>query len=308
MLNLNDILQSAQGGQAINNLAQRFGISPDQAQAAVQALIPALSAGLAKCAAQPGALGSIISAITDPDHQASFSSSAGGQSPATAQKANDALSQILGSSNIVQQIAQQAARVTGLRPDLLAQMLPVVASMALGGIATSLRNQGLGSVLERLATAAQQGDPGAAAGSGGTHGNCEQPLGRLIGGIEIERQFFAQLGSQRIDEIVRAGRVAGERHAIGPAGFDRQDPQRAVLRQTARPNRCQLRLAATGVNFAESDIPIERAPATIAIEINPAISAYSIAVAARSSDRNRRMVHITASTEIYLRQSAWKKR
>ncbi len=181
MFNLNDILQSAQGGQAINNLAQRFGISPDQAQTAVQALIPALSAGLAKCAAQPGAFGSIISAIADPDHQASFSNSAAAQSPNAVQKGSDALSQILGSSHIVQQIAQQAARVTGLRADLLAQMLPVVASIALGGLATSLRNQGLGNVLGQLASAAQQGNLGSAAGGGGLLGMVSGLLGSLFG-------------------------------------------------------------------------------------------------------------------------------
>ncbi len=53
MFNLSDILQSAQGGQAIDNIAQRFGLSPEQAQAAVQALIPAISAGLTKAATNP---------------------------------------------------------------------------------------------------------------------------------------------------------------------------------------------------------------------------------------------------------------
>ncbi len=71
MFNLNDILQSAQGGEAINNIAQRFGLSQEQAQAAVQALIPALSAGLTKAAANPGTLGSVISAVNDSTHQAS---------------------------------------------------------------------------------------------------------------------------------------------------------------------------------------------------------------------------------------------
>jgi hypothetical protein len=205
MFNLNDILQSAQGGQAINNLAQRFGISPDQAQAAVQALIPALSAGLAKCAVQPGALGSIISAIADPDHQASFSSSAAAQSPAAAQKGSDALSQILGSSNIVQQIAQQAARVTGLRADLLAQMLPAVASIALGGLATSLRNQGLGNVLERLATAAQQGNLGAAAGGGGLMGMVSNLLGGLFGGAQPSDNSSLSSGLSALTKLFEPG-------------------------------------------------------------------------------------------------------
>ena len=45
-MNLNDIIQSAQGGQGINNIAQQFGISPEQAQAAIQAMLPGLSHGL----------------------------------------------------------------------------------------------------------------------------------------------------------------------------------------------------------------------------------------------------------------------
>jgi hypothetical protein len=55
-------------------------------------------------------------------------------------------------------------------------------------------------------------------------------------------------------------------------------------------------LAETALNFAESDVPIERAPTMIIIEINPPMMAYSIAVAARWSDKNRRMVDIVAST------------
>jgi hypothetical protein len=182
MFNLNDILQSAQGGQAINNLAQRFGISPEQAQAAVQALIPALSAGLAKCATDPGALGSIISALVDGTHQASFSNPGAAQSPAAVQKGNDALTQILGSSHIVQQIAQQASAVTGLRADLLVQMLPVIVSIVLGGLATSLHNQGLSGVLGKLASAAQQGNLGAALGGGGLMGMLNNILASFSGG------------------------------------------------------------------------------------------------------------------------------
>jgi len=191
MSSLNDILQSAQGGQAINNIAQRFGLSQEQAQAAVQALIPALSAGLTKAATNPGTLGSVISAVTDSAHQASFNNAAAAQSPAAAQKSSDTLSQILGSNHIVQQIAQQASAVTGIRPDILVQILPVVASIAIGGLATSLHNQGLGGALGQLASAAEQGNLGSilggAAGSangagGGLLGTLTNILGSLFGG------------------------------------------------------------------------------------------------------------------------------
>jgi hypothetical protein len=189
MFNLNDILQSAQGGEAINNIAQRFGLSPEQAQSAVQALIPALSAGLTKAAANPASLGSVISAVNDSTHQASFNDPAAAQSPAATQKSSDTLSQILGSNHIIQQIVQRASAVTGIRPDILMQMLPVVASVVIGGLATSLHNQGLGGMLGQLATAAEQGNLGSVVGgsggatAGSSGGGLMSVLTNLLGGL-----------------------------------------------------------------------------------------------------------------------------
>lgn len=191
MFNLNDILQSAQGGQAINNIAQRFGLSPDQAQAAVQALIPALSAGLTKAAANPGTLGSVISAVNDSTHQASFNDPNAAQSPAATEKSSDTLSQILGSNHIIQQIVQRASAVTGIRPDILMQMLPVVASIVIGGLATSIHNQGLGGMLGQLANAAEQGNLGSILGGGSSSattannsgGGLMSVLTNLLGGL-----------------------------------------------------------------------------------------------------------------------------
>jgi hypothetical protein len=191
MFNLNDILQSAQGGEAINNIAQRFGLSPEQAQAAVQALIPALSAGLTKAATNPGTLGSVISAVNDTTHQASFNDPNAAQSPAATQKSGDTLSQILGSNHVIQQIVQRASALTGIRPDILMQMLPVVASVVIGGLATSLKNQGLGGMLGQLATAAEQGNLGSVLGGGGSTntttassgGGLMSILTNLLGGL-----------------------------------------------------------------------------------------------------------------------------
>ena len=56
-MSLNDIIQAAQGGQAINNLASQFGLTPEQTQAAVQAMMPAFSMGLQRPRADPNGLG-----------------------------------------------------------------------------------------------------------------------------------------------------------------------------------------------------------------------------------------------------------
>jgi hypothetical protein len=164
MFNLSEIIQNAQDGKAIDNLAGQFGITPEQAQAAVQAIIPAISAGLLQKIGQPGALGSIISAITDSAHQASFANPEAAQSETAAQKGNDVVNDIFGSNHIAQQIAQQVSNVTGLRSDLIMQMLPVVVSIALGGLAKAAQNQGWSGMLGQLTTIVEQGNLGGAAG------------------------------------------------------------------------------------------------------------------------------------------------
>ncbi len=174
MFNLNEIIQNAQDGKAVDNLAQQFGISPDQAQAAVHALIPAISAGLLQ-KAQSAGFGGIISAITDADHRASFSNPGAAQSDTAVQKGTDVVNDMFGSSHITQQIAQQASAVTGLRPDVLAQMLPVIVSIALGGLAKSAENQGFAGELGQLASAA-------GGQSGGILGMLTSLLGSLFGG------------------------------------------------------------------------------------------------------------------------------
>ncbi|HEY1736397.1 MAG TPA: DUF937 domain-containing protein [Methylovirgula sp.] len=198
MFNLSDIIQNAQGGQAINNLAAQFGISPEQAQAAVQAIIPALSGGLTQKLSQPGALGSIISAVTDSTHQASFSNPASAQSPATAQKGGDIVNEIFGSSHIAQQIAQQVSKVTGLRSDLIMQMMPVIVSIVVGGIAAAAQKQGWGGMLGQLANVvegsmgtttttpqpapSQRAAPNQSSGGGGLMGALIGMMGTLLGG------------------------------------------------------------------------------------------------------------------------------
>jgi len=183
MFNLGEIIQNAQNGNAIGNLAQQFGISPDQAQSAVQALIPAISTGLLQKAAQPGALGNIISAMTDPTHRASFDNPDAAQSDDASQKGGDAVSDVFGSSHIAHQIAQQASSVSGLRPDLLMQMLPVVVSIILGGLGKSAQNQGFGSMLGQLASTVEQGNLGGSQqGGGGLFGMLSGLLGGLFGG------------------------------------------------------------------------------------------------------------------------------
>ncbi|PNG26679.1 DUF937 domain-containing protein [Methylocella silvestris] len=189
MFNLYEILQNAQGGQAVDNLAKQFNISPEQADAAVKALMPDMSAAFLKQSAQPAAFSSILGALGDTQHMAAFANPSAALSGETMQKGSEVLTQLFGSPQQRTEVAQNAAAFAGLPPALIQQMLPVIASMVMGGLSKSLANQGLGGLFGQLANAASQGGLGSILGSllGGAQSQTT-PQGAGAGGIHANPQ------------------------------------------------------------------------------------------------------------------------
>ena len=152
MSDITEILSSAQGGEFIENLARSFGLSAEQTRAAVEALTPALSLGLRNAATNPAVLEHVVAGVVHPTHLAAFDDPAVAHGEEAGQLGQAAVAQLFGSGSAAGQVAQIAARDAGLRPDILARMLPVLASVVLGGLSKSLNNQGLGSVLGQIAS------------------------------------------------------------------------------------------------------------------------------------------------------------
>jgi hypothetical protein len=220
MMNLQDILQSAQGGQTADNLAQRFGITPEQANAAIQALTPALSMGLQQAMQNPASLSSIIGQLSAPQHQSSFQAADGANSDAGIAGGSAILNQIFGGANVVAQIAQQASGVTGLRPDLLSQILPVIATVAAGGLMSAMRNQGFGNILGQLGSAlpgAGGGSPSPLGGLSGLFGSLMGLFGAFTGGQAQTGASGAQAGLDALGKLLQPGRQTNPQHqaAIG---------------------------------------------------------------------------------------------
>jgi hypothetical protein len=185
MFNLSDIIQASQGGQGVNNLARQFGLRPEQAQAAVDALIPGLSAGLQQQAGSLAGLGGIINSLNQGWHQQAYSAPQAAPPPGSADASNQALNQIFGNSQILAQILQQAAAVSGVNVAILQQMLPILVSMVLGGMFHSMNNQGLGGILSQLANAVSQGNLGSILGpvAGGAAPTTAPAAGSILGTI-----------------------------------------------------------------------------------------------------------------------------
>jgi hypothetical protein len=63
MASLYEILANAQQGEAMAGLGREFGLTPQQIQAAVESLLPAISMGLKQSTATPEGLGDLFAVM-----------------------------------------------------------------------------------------------------------------------------------------------------------------------------------------------------------------------------------------------------
>ncbi len=147
---LDEILQSAQGGQLVANLAQRYGLTEEQMDGAIRALAPALEVGLSNAAENPALFERLLGDIASPGRLAAFDEPGAAHDLDSVAQSRRLLDDLFGSPAAAGQVVQVAARESGLRPDILSQLLPVLASVLIGGLFKNMSNSGLGGVLGQL--------------------------------------------------------------------------------------------------------------------------------------------------------------
>ena len=143
-----DVLMNAAGGGAVENVGQRFGLSPQQTSSALGQLVPALMAGLQRNTAQPGGMEALLGALTQGNHERYLDRPEALTEDTTTQEGNAILGHIFGSKEVSRQVAGQAAAQTGIGADILKQMLPVAATMVMAGLSkqkTTAAPQGAGA-------------------------------------------------------------------------------------------------------------------------------------------------------------------
>lgn len=213
MMNLFEIMQSAQNGQAMQNMARQYGLSLQQTQAALDALLPAFSMGLQRQTQNPYAFGSLAQMMTASPY-ARFFEAGGNSIPPGAQMAgNDVLSQLFGSNEVSRAIAAQAAATSGVSQAILNQMLPVIASILMGGLFKSTSSEGLGGILGQFAEMMRGQMPGM------------QPA--------PQPQPQQQMPGNPMEAILRGmfGQGAGQPQSQGNAGGPTSDPFGGMLGQ-----------------------------------------------------------------------------
>jgi hypothetical protein len=122
-------------------LAKQFNLSQQQAQLALEALLPAFSQGLKRNTSDPYGLGDFLNAMASGQHAKYFEDAGKAFSQQGADEGNGILSHLFGSKDLSRAVAAQAAQATGIGQQVLQQMLPVIASMIMGGLAKQSTSQ-----------------------------------------------------------------------------------------------------------------------------------------------------------------------
>lgn len=149
-LNLMDMIMSAAGPQAAQQAGARAGLESAQAQSAIAALLPAVSAALKKQTASQEGLAGLLGALQSGSHSQYIENPATLNSDATVADGNGILGHIFGSKDVSREVASAAANKTGLELGALKKILPLVAAMAMG----SLSKQSSGLDLKSIAAGA----------------------------------------------------------------------------------------------------------------------------------------------------------
>jgi hypothetical protein len=131
-MQLTDLLAQTGG---LMSMARELGISEDQAASGVAALAPAILGGIKTQAQQHpdgvAGLGGLLAQLGG----GGLLDSVLGPQPTDVSQGNGVLGRIFGSREVSRTVANDASARTGLDPELLKRMLPIVAMMVTGALA-----------------------------------------------------------------------------------------------------------------------------------------------------------------------------
>jgi hypothetical protein len=155
----------------LRQMAKELGVDEAQVASGASALAPAILGGFKKQAqSQPAGLeglGGLLGKLGG----GGLLDEVQGPQPTDLNRGNDVLGKIFGSKDVSRTVAQDAAAKTGLQPDVLKKMLPMMAMLVAGYIA---KQKSAGPALQKT----QAGGPPAVSSGGGLGGM----LGGLLGG------------------------------------------------------------------------------------------------------------------------------
>jgi hypothetical protein len=196
MNNLIEMMMQAQGGNAMQNMARQFGLAPEQAQSAVESLLPAFQVGMQQQADSIDGLKKMIQMFGGGQHADTFDADGDGIPDNAVEQGNDVLGQLFGSKDVSRAVAAHAEATSGVSSAILKQMMPVIASMLMGGMFKGAMNNGLGGLMGQAMQGGLGNMMGQMMGGGQQQPQAANPMGGLMGGM-LGNLFGGLLGGAK---------------------------------------------------------------------------------------------------------------
>jgi hypothetical protein len=178
-----DLMNALAAAGGVDAISRELGVDPSTAQSGINALLPAVVDGMrGQAAGNPqgfGGLGSILAGLGG----GGLLSNVLAPEPTNVDQGNQVLGQIFGNKDTSRAVAADAAQKSGISPDLLKKMLPIVAMLVAGYLA---KQHSQAAPVPAGADAPPQQDDGilgqilGGAGGGGGAGGI---LGSILGGL-----------------------------------------------------------------------------------------------------------------------------
>lgn len=127
------LLQQAQGGQGLGQLASQLGLDDAQAESLTSLLAPAIGSA-ARQRAEAGGLGDVLGRLRGEGQAGLFDDAQAAASSDGQAQGRDFLSALLGGQDAADGLAEEAAARSGVDRDVVSQFLPALAAMAQGGL------------------------------------------------------------------------------------------------------------------------------------------------------------------------------
>lgn len=143
-----DILKTIAGNpDLVRQMAGALGVGESDTRGGIEALLPHLARGIQRNTRQTGGLDALTDALSKGNHRRYVEEPEIFSQAATRAEGNGILGHIFGSKDVSRNVAGSAAQRSGLSSDLLKQLLPSLASAAMGALAKESdggRNLGAG--------------------------------------------------------------------------------------------------------------------------------------------------------------------
>lgn len=222
-MNMLEMIRAAQGGNGVGNLARQFGLGDAQAESVLKSVLPAVSAGFKNRTRDEGGLAGVLRSIQGTDHEDVFENASALQREDVRSRGNDVLGQIFGSKDISRAVAQKSEQSSGVGSDTIKKMLPVIASMVLGGMQkrTTQSNDMNGAVGGLLNGLLGSGGPSRPSSGGG---GLDDILGAVLGQRKAPQPAPQPRNSGGLGGIL-GGLLKGRTRQPAPAPQPRRQPQ-----------------------------------------------------------------------------------